>query len=136
MIYKIKIKGIYENPGVVPSAQRIADRDTDVVLLTNQAGTRQHYAPAANEEFITPFGNGAGTKYERYGFGFVSVEWLVLAPDASAVGAAIFNRLNTRGMQDGSYIEVYGAKNDQGGAVAANLLYQRTWPRATSVDIG
>lgn len=130
---KVEVKAIYELPGVTPPAARITQRDNDLALAVTQSQGRTHYMPGGNpvppnEEYLTAFGNGAGTPYERYGFGWVGTQWLMVAGDGDAVGNAIFTRLNTRNMKNGSVVQVFPVDRDAGPYVSGPVSFQRSWP--------
>lgn len=133
---KIEVRAIYEDVGVTPSAARITQRDNDVTLAQNQSASRTHFTPSDPMEYITPWGGGAPVSrdLERRGaLGWQALERLLVAGDGTAMGLAIFNQLNTRGMRNGSYVNVFPV--DPATEITGPVTFKRSWPPQPD-DIG
>src|SRR4051812_38977808 len=105
MIYCVEVLAIYEQPGVNPTGSRINQRDNDFALAQQRANAVGRAVVPQDDEYITTFGD-AGT-ISRYGFGWRCRQWISLNADAVSVGQAVWSRLSSRSLEDGSKVEVF-----------------------------
>lgn len=133
MIHCVEVQAFYENRGVAPTPQRLADRDADFALAVTRAGQVSHTVPSQTDEYMVKF-----DPPDKYGTGWRCRQWIQTQADAAAVGQALFNRLSTRGLQNGSKIQVFPLDETQPANVYVTgpVSYQRKWPTPNPEDVG
>lgn len=128
MIYCVEVLAIYESPGVAPSGARTTQRDNDLALATSQANAVGRAVVGPEDEYMraTP---------AKYGFGWQCRQWITAQADATTVGTAIWNRLSTRALKDGTKVEVFPRDETLPGYTTGAIVYRRRLP-ASGDDIG
>lgn len=130
MIFCVEILAIYEAPGVNPTGQRVNQRDTDFADAQTQAAAVGHaIAPQANEymeTFEAP---------SRYGFGWRGRQWVNVKQDADNIGNAVWTRLSTRGLRNGTKVEIFSRDETLSGYETGPITFRRRLPAGID-DIG
>lgn len=134
MVFKVEVLAIYENPGVAPSGARVTQRDNDFQLAQDRAALVGHAIAEQPDEYMEKFGD-AGTP-SRYGFGWRCGQWITVKADADTVGQAVFTRLATRSLQNGSKVEVFSRDESASVYTTGPATYRRLWPTPNAGDIG
>lgn len=139
-VFVVETLAIYENPGVTPSAARVNQRNSDFAQAQTASGNVQHYTVngEAAPEYLTTFGRAGDTDpFSRYGFGWRARQYIVVRQDADDVGRAIWSRLSTRTLRDGTKVEVFEHFADEGNPFATGaLLFARYLPAGSGQDVG
>jgi hypothetical protein len=140
MIYVVEVLAIYENPGVTPNAARINQRNTDFAQAQTAEQQVQHYTVPGLQtpEYLLSFGRSGDTEpTSRYGFGWRCREYISVRQDADNVGRAIWTQLSSRGLRDGTKVEVFEHLADEGNPFATGaLLFARYLPAGSGRDVG
>ena len=128
MIYCVEVLAIYELPGVTPTGARTTQRDNDLALAIQRAdAVGKAVAPQSNE-YAEAFSN-------RYGFGWRLKQWISVGSDADTVGQAVWSRLSTRSLKDGSKVEIFPLDETQlPSYVTGQVTFGRYLP--TGHDVG
>lgn len=133
MIFCVEVLAIYENPGVTPAGARVTQRDSDFTLAQNAANAVGRAVAPQSNEYMETFGDVLNTS--RYGFGWRCRQWITLSQDASTVGNAIWNRLATRSLKDGTQVVVFPRDETQPVYTTGAISFKRSIP-AHPDDIG
>lgn len=140
MIYVVEVLAIYENPGVAPTNPRVDQRNDDFAEAETASASVPHYTVAGQEspEYMLTFGRaGDDEPASRYGFGWRARSYINVWQDADDVGRAIWSRLSTRGLRDGTKTEVFEHLADEGNPYATGaLLFARYLPAGSGNDVG
>lgn len=133
MIHCVEVLAIYENPGTAPTGPRLTNRDNDYQLaLDRVALVGKAVSPQANE-YMDKFPEDGN---QRYGTGWRCRQWIQTAADAATVGNAVWNRLSTRNLKDGTKVEVFPLDETAGTYTTGAAAFRRTLPAGSGGDIG
>jgi hypothetical protein len=124
----VEVLAIYEDPSVTPTAARINQRDSDLALAQSQSNARTHAPGAAPFEYLM-------ATSPKYGLGWQAKLWLIFRQDAQTVGNAIWTRLSTRTLRQGSKVEVFDGEGLIPGQTGT-LLFRRSINQGAGPDVG
>jgi hypothetical protein len=129
-IYCVEALAIYEEWGAPFTNQRRNQRDTDFADAVAQGDAVSRAVAPQSNEYSETFESPS-----RYGSGWRIRIWIVTNADAITIGQAIWTRLLTRNMKNGTIVTVFPRDTSLPTYMPGPIVYQRALP-AGQMDIG
>ena len=140
MVFVVEVLAIYEDPGVTPAQARINSRNNDFADAQSRSAAVTHYVAAGQDvpaEYLGRFGlSGDEEPASRYGFGWRGRVWLNVRQDGDDIGRAIWARLTSRNLRNGSKVEVFEHRADEGSPYATGATIFARYLPAGVRDVG